>query len=290
MKSTQDNKTIEELLSTVLDGEASDAEVETVMTALSENPELRHLAQHYQLIGETLRDEDIAFFHVDISSRVITALANEPAPSKLSAAGTARQPMQQPASNGWNFWNSAGFAAAACITLAVLFSFRQISPNLGVNGAGVTANNALTTLEPANNSSIYQGDAILAGNPASDSITPEVQELLDFYRVQHSLPFESKGIAAHWQATWQPTGYLLSEADSMQLRFKQVDSNQYLSVLIEAGDMQPQNFAAEVEGLAIASYTYKQGDRLFYITVIGAIPLGEAERMALSVQPVKNLP
>lgn len=104
------DRRLKESLSALMDNEANDLEMHRVLDHLQGSESLRKTAFSYQLIGETLRQENNAFARVDISSAVKEALDQEPA-ADVNAE-----------KRGTRWWSPGRFAVAASVTLAVIFS------------------------------------------------------------------------------------------------------------------------------------------------------------------------
>ncbi len=117
---------INESLSAMLDGEASDMEVRRILK--SEDAELAKRWQRYQLASAAIRKEaDSGFGSIDLSAAISEAIDNEP---ELSA-NTVDADVDTVKSKGKivNLWSNIGrFAVAASVAGAVVVGV-QFSPN-----------------------------------------------------------------------------------------------------------------------------------------------------------------
>ncbi len=117
---------INESLSAMLDGEASDMEVRRILK--SEDAELTQRWQRYQLAGAAMRKEaDSGFGSIDLSAAISDAIANEP---ELSANPVdTDQDTKKSGNKVANLWSNIGrFAVAASVAGAVVVGV-QFSPN-----------------------------------------------------------------------------------------------------------------------------------------------------------------
>lgn len=117
-----------EQLSALMDGEMVDS---ALLAELSNDASLQQTWESYHLIRDTLRGDTDRVLHIDISSRVMAALENEP------ARGTAPLiPDAQPEPQTWQampFWRKmrpwasqiTQIGVAACVSLAVIVGVQQ---------------------------------------------------------------------------------------------------------------------------------------------------------------------
>ncbi|WP_312953338.1 anti-sigma-E factor RseA [Superficieibacter sp.] len=108
-----------EKLSALMDGETLDSEL---LSELTRSPEMQKTWESYHLIRDSLRGDTGDVLHFDISSRVMAAIASEPA---------SLIPEAQPAPQQWQkmpFWHKVRpwasqltqMGVAACVSLAVI--------------------------------------------------------------------------------------------------------------------------------------------------------------------------
>ncbi len=107
---------------------------------------------------------------------------------------------------------------------------------------------------------------------------------------------EKPGVLPEWETGWLPAGFVLenstirpspvSKHDVDALIFS--DGIATFSVFVEQDDTKVLSQASEQIGaLSAVSKIYREGNQYFHVTVVGDIPLGTAERVAVSVRPVK---
>ena len=100
-----------------------------------------------------------------------------------------------------------------------------------------------------------------------------------------------------WEASWIPEGFILKSQSSRPspVSQQQVDALNFsdglasFSIFVEPDETRVLSQASEhIGALSAVSKVYREGSRYFNVTVVGDIPLGAAERIAVSVRPVKN--
>ena len=111
------------------------------------------------------------------------------------------------------------------------------------------------------------------------------------------IPEESVLSVLGWEAGWVPAGFKLagfSRIDSPVSR-EQVDSVLFsdglaaFSVFVEKDDSKVLGPASEQIGATSAvSRVFRKGEDYYNVTVIGEVPVGAAERVAVSVKPREN--
>ncbi|WP_422460821.1 MULTISPECIES: MucB/RseB C-terminal domain-containing protein [unclassified Endozoicomonas] len=110
---------------------------------------------------------------------------------------------------------------------------------------------------------------------------------------------EKPDVPPEWETGWLPDGFVLenstvrpspvSKHDVDALIFS--DGIASFSVFVEQDDTRVLSQASEQIGaLSAVSKIYREGNQYFHVTVVGDIPLGTAERVAVSVRPVKIKP
>lgn len=110
---------------------------------------------------------------------------------------------------------------------------------------------------------------------------------------------DKKSSVPEWETGWIPEGFVLKDR---QVRSSPVSTNDVdtlifsdgiasFSIFVEKDETRVLSQASEnIGALAAVSKIYRDGDHYFHITVLGEVPLGTAERVAVSVRPVKNSP
>ncbi len=100
-----------------------------------------------------------------------------------------------------------------------------------------------------------------------------------------------------WEAGWIPDGFDLKSRTRRPspVSKQQVDALNFsdgiasFSVFVEPDEARVLSQATEnIGSLAAVSKVYRDDDRYYHVTVVGEIPLSTAERIAVSVRPVKN--
>ena len=108
---------------------------------------------------------------------------------------------------------------------------------------------------------------------------------------------EEKELPNNWEAGWIPDGFTLqdrrirpspvSKQNVDALIFS--DGIASFSVFVEKDETRVLSQTAEnIGALAAVSKVYRDGDNYYHVTVVGEVPLGTAERVAVSVRPVKT--
>ncbi len=101
--------------------------------------------------------------------------------------------------------------------------------------------------------------------------------------------------APQWETGWLPEGFVqqnravrlspVSKAAVDSLTFS--DGIASFTVFVEPDETGVLNQASEKIGaLSAVAKIYREGDQYFHVTVVGDIPLGTAERVAISVRPL----
>jgi sigma-E factor negative regulatory protein RseA len=120
---------VNESVSALMDGEASDIEMRRVLK--SEDAALDKRWQRYQLVGAAIRKEsDLGFASIDLSVSISRAIANEPGLTNGveidSSLGTEKLTVKDKVVSLWS--NIGRFAVAASVAGAVVVGV-QFSPN-----------------------------------------------------------------------------------------------------------------------------------------------------------------
>ena len=106
-----------------------------------------------------------------------------------------------------------------------------------------------------------------------------------------------KNVPENWETGWIPDGFVLkdrrirpspvSKQNVDALIFS--DGIASFSVFVEKDETRVLSQTAEnIGALAAVSKVYRDGDSYYHVTVVGEVPLGTAERVAVSVRPVKT--
>ena len=102
-----------------------------------------------------------------------------------------------------------------------------------------------------------------------------------------------------WETGWLPEGFVLQNRSVRPSPISQheVDALVFsdgiasFSVFVELDDTRVLSQASEKIGaLSAVSKIYREGERYFHVTVVGDVPLSTAERVAVSVRPLKVSP
>ena len=100
-----------------------------------------------------------------------------------------------------------------------------------------------------------------------------------------------------WETGWIPQGFDLKSRSKRPspVSKQKVDALNFsdgiasFSVFVEPDETRVLSQASEnIGALAAVSKVYRDGDRYFHVTVVGEVPLSTAERVAVSVRPVKS--
>lgn len=110
---------------------------------------------------------------------------------------------------------------------------------------------------------------------------------------------EKPGVPPEWETGWLPDGFVLENSSIRPSPVSQHDVDALVfsdgiatfSVFVEQDDTRVLSQASEQIGaLSAVSKIYREGNQYFHVTVVGDIPLSTAERVAVSVRPVKIQP
>jgi sigma-E factor negative regulatory protein RseA len=122
---------VNESLSALVDGEASDLELRRILK--SEDAELNQRWQRYQLASAAIRGErDLGFASIDLSLSISRAIANEPATSHTSETSFNEESEKSTAKDKVvSLWSNIGrFAVAASVAGAVVVGVQFSSNDL----------------------------------------------------------------------------------------------------------------------------------------------------------------
>ncbi len=265
-----------ESLSALMDGEVADFELRRTLDRVAEDPELAQKWRRYQLVSSALRREDTRSAGLDISSRVMAAIAREPVPAP-APEGVAS------AKAGHPFWKPlTSMAVAASVTAMVIFGVQNMSgtpPQLADNRPdyvlpGVSASQELVRAQFGRRAPGVPG-------AIGDAEIIRLSQGLDRYIDQHRHLLSSR-VEPAWKTAWMPDGFkpirheVMSQAEVMVYS----DGRRAVSVCVEDYGRQ-----SVPEGVAQANNMVAVGKRVgaHFVTVVGDVPMMIAERIASSV-------
>lgn len=135
---------LDESLSALMDGEASEIELRRILKSNGEVKEsIDERWMRYHLASDALKGELNVTQAMDLSASISAAIAEEPTYSKATDSGTKSKSKKDKSS----FWpNLSKFAVAASVAGAVVVGV-QFAPN---NTGSTIANTTATTTTPAN--------------------------------------------------------------------------------------------------------------------------------------------
>lgn len=126
MTERNNNDRRNEMLSALVDDEASELELRRLLKDVGEDASVRTTWARYQMIGSVMRGETAALSTVDLSSSIMAALDDEPAHVASNRVGASKS------SDKVGFWGNLGrFAVAASVAGAVVFSVQQLQTGTG---------------------------------------------------------------------------------------------------------------------------------------------------------------
>lgn len=144
-----------------------------------------------------------------------------------------------------------------------------------------------------------QFTSLKVGEPLAKEILAELDKKQP--EADHVITMESKSaektLPENWETGWIPDGFVLkghrvrpspvSKQNVDALIFS--DGVASFSVFVERDETRVLSQTAEnIGALAAVSKVYRDGDQYYHVTVVGEVPLGTAERVAVSVRPVKT--
>lgn len=154
-----------EKLSAMMDGEVTDHEVDEVLRAMREDPELRRTWGRYHHARAAMSGEQGA----DLADRIAREIQDEPtviAPGLAARARTVRQ-------------FAAGLAVAASVAAIAIVGVRQLGPQVGGKPSAQLVAQAQKTAPKS-------GDYIRAeGGTHWQKADPKLQNDLNLYLVEH---------------------------------------------------------------------------------------------------------
>lgn len=275
------NENMRESISALMDGEAQQMELQRVLKASEDQPEVRAQWQRYQLASSMLkRQADQVSMDAEIADRVRAALQNEEtvqlAPEMDVAANEATAVVVQ---QSW--WKPVtGFAVAASATLMMVLGIQQT--NL-LTQPGVPADTGIVLVEPGQSNSQFQQFSTGSTNAAAASgeILRGLQAI--------------DGSDALWMVSDLPAGFLLIQRSlddtgaiaREALRFS--DGNSEFTLYIEPlmGRSISEGHAYTGDNLVFGQQLTIDGKQVF-VTLVGDVALQTAKQVAGSVAANAN--
>lgn len=273
-----------ESISALLDGEVSDFELRRTLEQAGQDPQLSQQWQRYHIARAVLKRESVAAVDVDISDRIMSALAHEPVyhPSAdQSDEGPTGQRVFKPVSRWWRSVSS--MAVAASVTAVVILGAGSINdttdtgrPTYVLPGASASADLMRTQL----------------GNR---SVSPEISNRYDStdvirlsdglkrYIDQHQHLLSTQKVP-QWTTRWLPEGYSIVRHELLPHGEVMVFANARDAFSVSVEEIGHQSMP---EGVAQADGYIAVGKRRgeHFVTVVGDVPLMIADRIASAVQP-----
>ena len=169
---------LNESLSAVLDGQASELEIRRVLDRLDNDDDLRATARRYQMVGDVMRRESSQFMNIDLSASIRDRIEQEevthrkPEPSRIQSVGkpgTVTSMLD-------NWWSSLGrVAVAAFVAFAVIVGVRNINQVEDVQTVATTGDQTTLTQPLQIGRSEFGAEGVRAGYSSRqhDTITPE---------------------------------------------------------------------------------------------------------------------
>lgn len=119
---------LDESLSALVDGEATELEVRRLLKSIDSEPEVRDQWHRYQLASAAMRDDVKVAKPIDLSAAISAAIEEEPTYSAAAAKPAAKK------SRLWSNLGRMGIAAsvAGAVVLGVQFSSTESGSNLVV--------------------------------------------------------------------------------------------------------------------------------------------------------------
>lgn len=176
-------KRLRESVSATLDGNASEMELQRVLTGIKNDDGLRSLVGRYQLIGDAIRGQANPYANVDISQRVISVIdSDERDASDVTQPSAANDNKAVPNPKNLSAieksWSLLGKSAvAASVVFAVILSVRTSNHSVDVPIIAVNEPSTLTQplqlMQTSDNG--FGAASIRAGynSKSHDSVTPE---------------------------------------------------------------------------------------------------------------------
>ncbi|WPM85416.1 anti-sigma-E factor RseA [Apirhabdus apintestini] len=209
-----------ETLSALMDGESLDHQL---IEALSKDEALRQSWEHYHLIRDTLRGEvNNDVLQIDVSSRVMAAIAGEPARQTVSMHQES-----QPAPHQWQkmpFWKKlrpwtaqiTQIGVAACVSLAVIVGVQHYNGGSADGDSAQPESPVFNTLPMMGKASpvslgVPSADSAPSGNSGQQQVHEQrrrINAMLQDYELQRRLHAEQIqfGQARSQQAALQVPG------------------------------------------------------------------------------------
>lgn len=191
---TMGNKDLDrsaEELSALMDGEVSELELRRVLNSIEQDQELCRKWSRYHLASAAIRrqtgGQTQTWLDVDISSRVLTAIEDEPVPAvaKSGRNGVATF-LSKPIAN---------VAVAAFVSAAVILGWQNFAtgPSVPQGPAVASSAVALSPVTVSGNSPLMAVSQTVGGNsvnrvmqPEMIRYNPELDDRLNYYLLSHS--------------------------------------------------------------------------------------------------------
>jgi negative regulator of sigma E activity len=281
---TDSNLTTEnmrESISAMMDDEAQQMELQRVLKASEDQPEVRAQWQRYQLTSSMLkRQADHVSMDTDIADRVRAALQHEEAlqltpqvdvAANESGAAVAQQSWWKPVT---------GFAVAASATLMMVLGIQQT--NL-LTQPGVPVDTGIVLVEPGQSNTEFQ--QFSTGSATAVQASGEVLRGLQ----------AADGTSALWMVSDLPEGFLLIQRSMDDtgaiareaLRFSNGSSEFTLYVEPLMGRSISEGHAYTGDNLVFGQQLTIDGKQVF-VTLVGDVALQTAKQVAGSVAANTN--
>ncbi|WP_426417291.1 MucB/RseB C-terminal domain-containing protein [Aestuariirhabdus sp. LZHN29] len=123
------------------------------------------------------------------------------------------------------------------------------------------------------------------------------EALVTTHRIESRLEFDETDRPLNWQVGWVPEGFSLTKRDERRSPVGKhpVDSQMYsdglasFSLFVELDEENLLSEATDSNGATTAiSRVFRDQQDLYMVTVVGEIPLGTAERIAVSIAPAQR--
>ena len=157
----------EEIISALVDGEASESELDSILSQLESDSELQDSWHRYNLISDALHNNLTSRLEPAFHKRISAALEDEP--TILAPRKSRRNPLSMP----W-FKQAAGLGIAASVTAIAIFSVQNLDQGGGQQPAVAAA--------PSSQEYVR----IAKQNPEKKMVPRENSEQLDSYLVNHN--------------------------------------------------------------------------------------------------------
>lgn len=194
----------EELLSALLDGECTPAEVEAALAAIERSPALKARWTRMCLTRDALAGVAIRKPTIDLTAGIMAALDDQPAadthpkvvplrPRAVSTPAAAPMPAAAVSARSLRWQRFAGLAVAASITAVVAIGGRNLLDQPIDGGAGsqplataAVATNLVKVSADGQLSGVVPVDVASEDSPGWENLDAETKRQLNDYLIQHS--------------------------------------------------------------------------------------------------------